>query len=303
MRSMANVDGVITPVEAAKISVMDRGFLYGDSIYEVFRTYDGVPYLYKEHMDRLDNSARLSQMRVSQTREFLTGEIKRTALAGGAARGQDVFVRLTITRGSGPFDLDPNKATQTSYVIVVKDTPAWNQKFYDEGVKLAIPTVRRNPTHALDPNIKGGNYLNNVLAVGEAVQLGADDALMCNMDGFVTEASNSNILFVVDGNVITPDAASGNLNGTTKNIVAKVCRDAGIPFEHTKVRIDDVREAAEAFIASATREVMPVKSIRLPDGQTLQYPAGGGATTKKLQAMYKDFVKHYVNEHRAEAFF
>src|SRR5262245_27254055 len=102
MLSTANVDGVVTPADSAKISIFDRGFLYGDSIYEVFRTYDGVPYLYEEHMDRLDNSARLAQMRVSQSRAFLTEEIRRTAAAGGAKRGDDVYVRLTITRGSGP---------------------------------------------------------------------------------------------------------------------------------------------------------------------------------------------------------
>src|SRR3989338_6561677 len=106
MRSTANVDGVLSPAEDAKISILDRGFLYGDSVYEVFRTYDGVPYLYKEHMDRLDNSARLAQMHLAQTREFLTREIERTAKAGGAKKGDDVYVRLTITRGAGPIDLN-----------------------------------------------------------------------------------------------------------------------------------------------------------------------------------------------------
>ena len=303
MRSTANVDGVLSPAEDAKISILDRGFLYGDSVYEVFRTYDGVPYLYKEHMDRLDNSARLAQMHLAQTREFLTREIERTAKAGGAKKGDDVYVRLTITRGAGPIDLNPNKSTQTSYVIVVKDVPAWSELSYSEGTRLAIPTLKRNPTNALDPNIKGGNYLNNVLAVGEAVALGADDALMCNNEGLVTEASNSNILFVVDGTVITPDAASGNLNGTTKNVLARVCSNAGIPFEHRKIRLDDVREAAEAFIASATREVMPVLSIRLPDGHTLRYPPGGGEITQRLRGLYKDFVRSYVERYRSESLF
>lgn len=303
MKSTANVDGVITPAEEAKISILDRGFLYGDSVYEVFRTYDGVPYLYREHMDRMDNSARLAQMHMHQSREFLTEEIKRTAKASGIKPGEDIYVRITVTRGGGPIDLNPNRASKTSYVILVKEVPAWNQNFFEDGVKLAIPSIRRNSVHCLEPNIKGGNYLNNVLAVGEAIQLGADDALLCNLDGQITEASNSNILFVMDGIVITPDVSSGNLNGTTKNTILRICGENNIHFDHRPIKIDEITDAAECFVASATREVMPVRTLRLPSGKILEYPKGGGETTRRLARLYKDFVREYVKQFRHEALF
>jgi branched-chain amino acid aminotransferase len=294
MKAIANVDGEISPAESAKISVLDRGFLYGDSIYEVFRTYSGVPFLYEEHMTRLANSARLAYMQVSQSDDFLLAEMKKTVAAGNAKRGEEIYVRLTLTRGTGPIDLNPTRDFKTSYVILAKDIPKWEPRLFAEGVRLAIPEIRRNPTRALDPNIKGGNYLNNVLAVGEAVRGGADDALICNMDGLLSECSNSNILFVIDGKLVTPDLASGNLNGTTKNLVGRLAREAGIDFQHAPLRVEDIREASEAFIASATREIMPVASIRLPDGRSLTYPSGGGQTTSRLIELYAAFVKDYV---------
>src|SRR5919106_1402459 len=129
VRRMANVNGDITPLEDARISVLDRGFLYGDSVYEVFRTYSGVPLFCHEHFDRMENSARLVHMKISQPRD------------------------------------------------------EW----------LAVTRVRRNPVEALSPDIKSGNYLNNILGVAEAVELAADDCLMLNPAGVLTEASNSNV--------------------------------------------------------------------------------------------------------------
>ncbi|RYZ95501.1 MAG: branched-chain-amino acid aminotransferase, partial [Proteobacteria bacterium] len=204
MRATANVNGTITPLAEAKVSILDRGFQYGDSIYEVIRTYQGVPFFMEEHHDRLENSARLSRIKLSQSREELTREIRRTVEAAGLAKGEDAFVRYMITRGSGVLDLDPATAGTTSYVIIVKEIPAWRKDHYERGTTLAIPATLRNSPLSLDPNIKSGNYLNNILAVAEANELGADDALMLSHDGKLTEASNSNVVFVIDGEVRTP---------------------------------------------------------------------------------------------------
>lgn len=300
---MANVDGIISLAEEAKISVLDRGFLYGDSIYEVFRTYEGVPYLYEEHADRFENSARLAQMNISQTREQIRKEIEKTIQASGVQSGEDVYVRYTITRGSGPIDLDPNRSPSTSFIILVKPVPEWPKENYADGVKLAIPNIRRNSSQTLEPNIKGGNYLNNVLAVGEAKAMGADDALMLNLNEKLTECSNSNILFVIDGAVVTPAVASGNLDGTSKRIVARVCEQFSIGYAEREMSVSDISSATECFITSATREVMPVRSVLIPDGKRVEFPSGGGELTKRLQQMYKDYIKKYVDDHNAEAFF
>lgn len=307
MQATANVNGSLSAAEAAVVPISDRGFLYGDSIYEVVRTYEGVPFFHEEHLDRLENSARLAKMRISQSRDFLKKEIERTVAAASPKKGQDVFVRYTITRGSSPLDLDPAVAPETRYVILVKELPAWNPRFMSEGVKLAVPFVRRNPPLALDPNIKSGNYLNNVLAVAEAKERGGDDALFLSIDGRFTECSNSNICFILNGELHTPKheprSLSGNLRGLTRVGVEQGCRELGIAYHERDIRPLDIAGAEECFVTSATREVMPVKSLLLEDGTKLEFPSGGGVLTKRLRETYLKGVAAYVRKHKEEAWF
>jgi branched-chain amino acid aminotransferase len=296
--SMTNVDGVITRTEDARIPVMDRGFLYGDSVYEVFRTYGGVPLFYDEHWARFENSAALISLQLELTKEQMTEEIRQTVETTNAAEaGRDVYVRFTVTRGEGPIDLYPQPDLRQRYVIIVKALQGWRPELYSEGVKLAVTTTKRNPKNALDPNIKGGNYLNNVLGVIEARAMGADDCLMLNNAGFFTEASNSNVFFVLDGKLVTPAETSGNLRGLTKVAVREACKANGLAAYEKEVGPAAVVEATECFLTSATREVMPVRSLQLGDGTVLEFPAGGGSLTRQVQRYYKEFVDAYVSAH------
>jgi branched-chain amino acid aminotransferase len=301
---MANVDGLITPAEEAKISIFDRGFLYGDSVYEVFRTYSGVGLFFDEHFDRLENSARLIHMPMTQSRGKLVDEIRRTiratripAPSQNSTSGQDVYVRYHITRGTGPVDLNPDPQLKTSYVIMVKEVPTWKDEYYSRGMQLAIPHVRRNPIGALNPNIKGGNYLNNILALAEAVELGADDCAILNSEGLVTEASNSNLFFVIDGQLVTPGDGAGNLRGITKTAIRKACDEHGLKLGEKDLHVSELPPATECFVTSATREVMPVVSLRLEDGKIVEFPPGGGEVTRQTAQFYRQYVDQYVREH------
>src|SRR6476620_2461789 len=260
---MANVNGEITPLEEARISILDRGFLYGDSVYEVFRTYDGVPLFCHEHFDRMENSARLIHMKIAQSREEMLEEMRRTAAAANVPKGTDIYVRWHVTRGTGALDLVPSRDLVSSYVIILKEVPRWKPEFYSRGMRLAVTHVRRNPIEALSPDIKSGNYLNNILGVAEAVELGADDCLMLNPSGLVTEASNSNVFFVLDGKLVSPDAESGVLRGMTTAAIAKLGAQTSVPLHETKLKAADIEKATECFVTSATREVMPVVAVRL----------------------------------------
>jgi branched-chain amino acid aminotransferase len=294
---MANVNGEITPLDEARISILDRGFLYGDSVYEVFRTYSGVPLFCHEHFDRMDNSARLIHMKIAQSREELLEEMQRTAAAAPVPAGKDIYVRWHITRGSGPLDLVPTVGLRSSYVIIVKEVPAWNPEFYSQGVRLAVTEVRRNPVEALSPDIKSGNYLNNILGVQEAIELGANDCLMLNPAGIVTEASNSNAFFVIDGQLVTPSVESGVLRGITKAAIQKLSAEHGFAVHEKNIPASDLARATECFVTSATREVMPVAGLRLADGKWLEFPAGGGTMTRRVAQAYKESVARYVREH------
>lgn len=291
---MANVDGTISSIEDAKISILDRGFLYGDSVYEVFSTHNGVIHLCEEHFARLKNSASLIRMNITHSNDFLLEEIKRTAKEANINQGEEIYIRLTVTRGSGKIDLDPTVENKSSYAIIIQKTPKWDSRFYAEGICLAVPKIRRNSIHSLEPNIKGGNYLNNVLALGQAKELGADDALICNLDSYITECSNSNVVFLIKGELVTPDLSVGNLQGTTKNALINICKRHSINFSHALLKEEDINKAEEAFILSATRGVMPVLWVRKESGEKIDFPEGGGLTTKKLQSLYKGSLDQYA---------
>ncbi len=297
-QSMTNVDGVIAPTGEARIPVMDRGFLYGDSIYEVFRTYGGVPLFFDEHWARLENSARLIHLRLQLSKGELIEEIRRTFLATRASDvGEDVYVRYTITRGEGPVDLFPDPDLTTRYVIIVKALHGWRTDFYTRGVRLAVSRTRRNPINALNPNIKGGNYLNNVLGVIEARQSGADDCVMLNDAGLVTESSNSNVFFAIDGDIVTPAETAGHLRGLTRLALEDACSAHGLNILSRDIPLEETARATESFITSATREVMPVLSLRLPGGRALDFPEGGGPLTRQAMAHYKAYVERYLRDH------
>ena len=149
IRRMANVNGEITPLEDARISILDRGFLYGDSVYEVFRTYAGVPLFGDEHFERMENSARLIAMTISQSREELLDQMRRTTATANVPTGEDIYVRWHVTRGTGALDLVPAADLRSSYVIIVKEVPKWKPEFYSRGMRLAVTRVRRNPIEAL----------------------------------------------------------------------------------------------------------------------------------------------------------
>ena len=296
----ANINGVLSPLAEACVPVLDRGFLYGDSVYEVFRTYEGVPLFWREHLDRLENSARLIHMPISQSRKELMAQIRR-AVAEARSDIDDpstgeVYVRFHLSRGVGPIDLYPDPKLKTSFMIMVKPVPAWKPEHYTKGLRLAVTGVRRNSDAAMSPNIKSGNYLNNILGLAEAVELGADDCLMLNAEGAVTESSNSNVFFVIDGTVKTPADASGNLRGITGSALRHAGKVGGWPIEEAILSVEEIATATEAFVTSATREVMPVAAIRLPSGEWNELPPGGGEQTRRAAKAYTASIADYTRQ-------
>lgn len=298
MKPTGYVDGVVRALEETRVPVSDRGFLYGDSVYEVLRTYAGAPFLFDEHYARLLNSAELIGLRIRQSKQEIMRAIRHT-IAAAEAGAEDVYARFQITRGAGEMDLYPAPNLRSRLIVIVKQLPQWKPDFYTRGVKLAIPEVRRNAAAALNPNIKGGNYLNNILGLAAARALGADDCVMLGGDGLVTECSNSNIWFVLNGELATP--AAGNLVGLTRTCLVKLLRAAGHRKVERDVHMTELPTATECFITSATREIMPVASLRLPDGRVCEFPAGGGERTRLAMRLYRRMLAEFVREQRSAA--
>lgn len=295
------IDGKIGRLDEIRVPVLDRGFLYGDSIYEVVRTYSGIPFLFDQHYARLMNSAKLSMMNVTQGKQEIINAIVATIAAANAEPGEDVYVRFQITRGQGQVDLYPDPQLRSRLIIIVKQIPKWNPNFYQTGMSLAIPDLLRNSVNTLNPNIKGGNYLNNILGLAEARAMGADECVMLDANSMVTECSNSNVWFVLGGNPVTP--ASGNLLGLTRKSLVELLQQAGYTDIERPIHSAQLADVTECFITSATREVMPVMSLRLQDGTVRKFPVGGGRLTRLAMKLYTDMMVKFVHENHAHAWF
>ncbi len=214
----ANTNGRLHDAREPSISPLNRGFLYGDAIYEVWRTYHGVLFAWEEHWRRLERSAAALHLTLPFAPAQALVEIKRTVAAFFAATGAqpEVYVRLQITRGGGAIGLDPALADRPDFTLLVQPNPAWTPRQL-AGLQLSLATgLRRNPVAALSPAWKTGNYLNNILCLREARARGADEVVIINLAGEVTEAAVSNIAFVRAGGVVTPPMEAGILGGITR---------------------------------------------------------------------------------------
>lgn len=281
-----NINGVITPSEQASISVFDRGFLYGDSIYEVTYSEDNCLIFFHDHLERLYNSASLLGMSIFLSRDMIVSESLKTLKASKLSRA---YIRIIITRGETEIGLDPNNSFKNNLIIIVKPQPKYPTTQYDNGLKLFLSNVVRNNRKALDPNAKSGNYLNNVLAIKEAKNQGFDDAIMLNHSGMVTEGTSFNIWAVKDNIVYTPPVSSGLLRGITREKTIEICHEASIILDHTEFDANFLQNADEVFITSSTKGIMPICQIgeKRYGNCIADWP-----TTKNLLEKYADIIEN-----------
>jgi branched-chain amino acid aminotransferase len=268
---LVNLDGsLVTPAEA-RVSVFDRGFLHGDSVYEVIRTYGGRPFELPAHLARLAHSAARIALVPKWDAARATAEIARTL---AAARGPDAedpaaapwnrgerYIRLVMTRGAGEIGLDPALAVNPVAVVIVQRLQGPPAQAYAQGVKVAVAGVRRAAPEAVDPSVKTGARLPQVLAVAEARAQGAFEALLLDDRGFVTEGSSSNVFAIAGGTLRTPPLAAGILEGVTRGLVLRLAREEGVPVDERALRPEDLETADEVFLTSTAREILPVTAV------------------------------------------
>ncbi|NJK41593.1 MAG: branched-chain amino acid aminotransferase [Acaryochloridaceae cyanobacterium SU_2_1] len=262
MSLLTNVAGVISP--QASVSVLDRGFLYGDSIYEVVRTLGGRPFGLQEHLDRLRQSAAYLYIEIPWSDDHIQAEIDRTL---AQATWSESYIRIVISRGTeSVISLQPSPSLRPDLVIVIAEISPEPQ-LSSQGIRLRIGDRCRTDQRALTPAAKTGNYLNNILALLEAQQQGAEDALLLNSQGEITEATTSNLWIVRSGIVQTPPAEVGILVGITRHFLWQILQAHQIPCEEVILKPADLWSAEEAFLSSSVRLLMPVNQIndyRLP---------------------------------------
>ena len=261
----ANTQGRLHAATEPSVSPLNRGFLYGDAIYEVWRTYHGVIFAWEEHWARLERSAAALHLALSFTRETILGEIKKTVAAfrekcPGAG---EVYIRLQVTRGGGPIGLDIALADRTDFVLLVQENKLFPEEKFRAGLRLSLAReLRRNPVDTLNPAWKTGNYLNNILCLREARARGADEVVILNQAGEVAEAAVSNIAFVKKGVVVTPPLSAGILPGITRDLLVRhIAPAANVEVREESIKPADFAGMQEAFLLSSTKDITPVAAI------------------------------------------
>jgi branched-chain amino acid aminotransferase len=260
------VNGRITGERDAVIPVLDHGFLYGEGVYEVMRTYNRKPFLYGPHMDRMRKSAGMINLEVPYTDDGLLGRIRETAEVfyagqGGAGRGMEMYIRVLLTRGVGPMTYDPAACPVPTLVIIIKpqvDPPA---DAYDKGVKVILVPVVRNHPFSINPLIKSNNLLNNALAAQYAMRNGGFEAIMRNYRSEISECSQSNLFVVKEGLVLTPPIEAGLLAGITRAFVFEIGTACGVAVREQTMNDADLFGADEMFLTSTTREIVPIVTV------------------------------------------
>lgn len=257
-------DGTVVAVNgvvgAQSISVFDRGFLYGDSVFEVFRTYKGLPHALGAHLNRLNQSANAIGMPASDS-ALLRRELRQALEHAQQVAPGERRVRLVVTRGDDGAGVAPGAAGAGTRVILASPLKGHPEHLYQEGAGVLIVSGQASGI----PGAKVGNYLPSVLATGEARRRGAHEALLCDAGGFVREGATSNVFLIAGSRLITPPL-EGILPGVTRSVVLGLAKDEGLDVEERAPHADEVRCAEGIFLTSTVRGLMPVVRV---DGQRL----------------------------------
>lgn len=294
MPALVNVNGVIVPPAEAQVSVFDRGFLYGDSVYEVVRTYGHRPFELEAHLRRLGASAARIDLELPWSPERIAGEVERTI---AASRGADVpdpeaapwnagerHARIVVTRGSGEMGLDPGLAADPAVVVIVLPLHGPAARAYREGVAVWAAGGLGGLRRGGDPAAKTGEHLFHVLAVKEARARGAHEALFLDGEGNVAEGASSNVFAVRGGALVTPPLAVGILEGVTRDVVLDLARALGVAVREESLPLQELETADEAFLTSTVRGILPVNRV----GERPIGPGRPGPVTLRLHRAFRE---------------
>lgn len=279
------INGSIVSEGDAKVSVLDRGFMYGDGIFETLRAYSGAIFRCDSHIDRLFGSAEAIYLKIPFTRDYLEEALYKCLKANYL---QDAYLRLSITRGKAKTGLDIEEGAKPTFVIVSRAFNGYPKDLYRKGIPAAVVRTRRIPPSALSPEIKSLNFLNNILARAEAAHLGALEGIMLSTEGYVAEGTVSNVFIVKDGVIKTPPLNVGVLNGVTRSTVIELARKNGLPLIEQPFYPEELYQADECFITSTLYEVMPVTSLN-------NKPLGNGKPgemTIRLLNLFRDLTSN-----------
>ena len=283
-KPLVYVNGQMLPKSKAAVSVFDHGLLYGDGTFEGIRVYKGKIFMCQQHMDRLWKSAERLRIDIPISRDEMIDIQRRCIEANEIVDG---YIRLVVTRGEGTLGLNPFKCPVPGIICIADQIALYPPEMYEKGMKVIVAKRPRVPVRCLDPRIKSLNYLNNILAKIEALDEGLLEAIMLNVDGYVSECTGDNIFIISEGRLLTPPSDAGILEGITRRFVMeRLAPELGVPVEEKLMRIDEVLEADEVFLTGSAAEVIAVTQVE----DVVIGNGTEGEITNKLRTRFRDIV-------------
>lgn len=283
MPALANLNGKPMLLSEVMVPALDRGFLFGDAVYEVMRVYRGKPWHLDDHWRRFAQSLESIRI-VGVDLDRLRSRVLETIAAGGF---QEALAYVQVTRGAGPnrTHVFPASATPLEFLYVEEYLDKYAEERRSGGSVITLPDVRWDRC-----DIKSTNLLANVLGMQAAKEAGAVEALLYLSDGTITEGTHASFFGVLDGQVLTAPNSNAILPGITRSLVLRLANRANIPVREHTLKREDLTRVSELFLTGTTAEVLPIVRV---DGQPV---ANGkpGAVTRRLQEAYREAIAEFV---------
>ena len=275
------INGKFYEKDDAKVSVFDHGFLYGDGIFEGIRLYSGNVFKLPKHIDRLFRSAKAICLDLPWSKQEIIEAVCESCRVNGLTDG---YIRLVVSRGKGALGLSPKSCSDPQLIIIADQIQLYPQELYDNGLKAITVPTRRNSQAALPPMIKSLNYLNNILAKIEAQNVGYQECLLLNNEGYVAECSGDNVFMAFEGKLITPPVSCGSLGGITRQTVVELAKKLGLELIEKPITRFDLWTCDECFLTGTAAKLIPLVELdgrKIGDGKV-------GEMTKKLIAAFNE---------------
>lgn len=273
------VNGKLVPEEQAVVSVFDRGFLYGDGLFETVPIYHKRPFRWEQHLERLWRGLEFLQLRLPFARENLGDFLEQLLAANQLA---DAILRITVSRGTGPRGYSPKGAEQPVLVLALHSAAPFSLAQIPQW-RLITASVRLPAGERL-AQFKTCNKLPQILARAEAEAANAQEALLLNTDGFIVEAAGSNLFWCKDGGVATAPLTTGILPGVTRQVLAELCARLSVPWTETAITREQILHASGVFLSLST--VGMAEAVSLDETLLARSP-----TTARLREAYVDLLR------------
>ena len=281
--SYVYLNGEFIKSDTAKISVFDQGFLYGDGIFESFRSIGNRLYQFSQHYQRLLQSAEALSYPVTFTQQKLEAILLELRERNNL---DNAYYRITITRGDGQIGFQRNLGNNLTCLVLAREFQGLDESYYQEGIELKIAQTRRNAPEAINPKIKSISNLNSLLGKLEAKAAGAFEVIMLNNKEHICEGSASNIFWSRGQWVFTPGALTGLLEGVTRSTIMRLCEEKlNLRVITGEFKLQDLQFSDEVFITSTSLEVIPVIKV---DGFTINQGQVGSVALHLREELHRD---------------